>query len=207
MLVIELKKDDKSKPKLYSDLRKLQTDIDTPLSKGQNYHVHKVPRFPSWMKGKVYRYTDHKMDLYNLKCDCSSQIEKQELYANRDVRSLCKHLYYKILKTSSLKEIDQLTLMLMRSAVLWGEDHLYKFRYLNHDVIFGFKEAIDWVNVYAPDKVTPELFHRYSYNPLNHRWSYDNIPEYGSLFTDLISRIIKYQLPFEHSAIKINKNF
>ncbi len=200
-MLIKLIKDDKSKPKLFIDLRTLKQAEDSPLLPGQNYYIHKIPRFPEWMKGKTYRYADHKMDLYNLKCDCNSQLEKRELYSGRDVRTLCKHLYFKILKTSAAREIDSLTFLLIRSAVLWGESHLYRYTYLGKEIILGFKENVDWTNVYSENKYNPEEYHRYSFNPITNRWSYDNPPEYGYLVPDLIKRIIQFQLPFEHKYI------
>lgn len=208
MIIIELHQEDKSKPKLYSDLRKLQKELDSPLNFGDHYYIHQMPRFPQWMNGKVYRYGNHKMDLSNLVCDCDSYLGKKENYKGRDIRILCKHLYYKILKTSAAKELDSLTLELMKNAVLWGEHHLYKYVYKDQDLVFGFKESIDWVNVYAPNIFNPEVHKRYSYNPISDRWSYDSKPSDYILLEDLIKRIIQHQLPFEHnylSVIKLNK--
>lgn len=205
MIIIKLQSEDKSKPKLYSDLRKVQLDNFIPSNFGSNYYIHKMPRFPQWMKNKIYRYADHRMDLFNLKCDCNSQQQKREYYKGRDIRLLCKHLYYKILKTSAVKELDSLTIELMKNAVIWGEQHLYKYVYKNKDIIFGFKEDTDWINVYAPNVFKPEEHKKYSFNPLKHRWSYDSKPDDYLLFEDLIKRIIKNNLPFEHSYISILK--
>lgn len=202
MLVIELKNEDKSKPKLYTDLRKLKKESDSPLNFGQNYYIHKLPRFPEWIRGKVYRYANYKMDLYNLTCSCESQKEKREHYEARDVRRLCKHLYYKILKTSAAKELDSLTLELMKNAVVWGETYLYKYVYQGKDIILGFKEKVVWVNVYAPNRFLPDDYHRFSFNPISNRWSYGSQPKYSELIADVIKRVIRYNLPFEHAYLK-----
>ncbi len=198
MYIVDLKKENKTKPYLYTDIRKLQKDPDSPLNPGQNFYVHNLPKFPSFMRGKTYRYAEHEMDLYNLRCSCEYQSSKREIYQGRDIRLLCKHLYYKILKTSAAKELDPLTLELMKNAVLWSEKHLYRYRYMEQDIILGFKEGTSWVNVYSPNKFNPIECHRYSYNPITTRWSYNNQPEYGDLIPDLISRVIKYSLTFEH---------
>lgn len=202
MYIVQIKKESVSKPKKFEDLRKVQRDPESPLNPGQNFYIHNLPKFPSFMQGKTYRYADCEMDLYNLSCSCSYQAEKREEYKGRDIRLLCKHLYYKILKTSAAKELDSLTLELMKNAVLWGEQHLYKYVYKEQEVILGFKEKIDWVNVYAPNKFNLKECQRYSYNPLTSRWSYDNEPEYGHLIPDLIIRTIKYSLTFEHPYLK-----
>lgn len=200
MLVIELKSHNKSKPPLYSDLRKLKKDESSPVRLGENYYVHYIPRLPSWLKGKHYRYSNHKLDLHNLKCDCEAQGEKLEFYKARDVRAICKHLYYKLINSELIKELDSLTLLLMRSAVLWGEAHLYKYVYKGDVIVIGFKENSEWVNVYTKNDF--DQFHRYSFNPSTNRWSYGKGARYSELLPDLIKRIIEYQLPFEHITIK-----
>ena len=201
MYIIKLQSEDKSKPKLYSDLRKLTKDNTGPLNYGNNYYIHQIPRFPNWTKGKLYNYSNHKIDLYNLQCNCNSQIEKRENYKGRDVRLLCKHLYYKILNSPVAKEIDSLTLLLMRRAAICGEQHLYKYTYLDQIIILGFKELTEWVNVYSLNKANPEFYHRYSYNPISKRWSYNHLPINAELIQDVIIRNIKYQLPFEHKHL------
>lgn len=201
MYIIKLQPEDKSKPKLYSDLRKLLKDKDGPLNFGSNYYIHQIPRFPAWTKGKQYNYSHHKIDLYNLQCDCDSQLEKRENYKGRDVRLVCKHLYYKILNSPIAQEIDSLTLLLMRSAAIWGEQYLYKYKYLGKVIILGFKESTEWINVYLLDKTNPGIYHRYSYNPISNRWSYNNLPNYAELLIDVIKRTIKYQLPFEYDYL------
>lgn len=202
MYIVELKKENKTKPYLYTDIRKLLKDPDSPLNPGQNFYVHNLPKFPSFMQGKTYRYADYEMDLYNLHCDCDYHADKREKYQGRDIRLLCKHLYYKILKTSAAKELDSLTLELMKNAVLWGEKHLYKYTYKDQDIILGFHEGVEWVNVYAPNKFNLKEYHRYSFNVISDRWSYDSQPEFGHLIPDLISRVIKYSLTFEHPSLK-----
>ena len=206
MYFIKLQPDDKSKPKLYSDLRKISGDQQGPLNFGNNYYIHHLPKFPAWTKNKIYNYSKHKIDLYNLKCNCDSQSEKREHYKDRDVRLLCKHLYYKILNSPLTKDIDSLTLLLMRSAAVWGEQHLYKYTYLGQIIILGFKEPTEWVNVYSLNKANPEVYHRYSFNPISKRWSYNHLPNNAELIQDVIIRNIKYQLPFEHSLMKVKTN-
>lgn len=205
MIIIKLQQEDKSKPKLYSDLRKVQKDSDSPENPGQYFYIHKLPKFPSFMQGKTYRYADYKMDLFNLSCSCENQKLKREKYKGRDVRLLCKHLYYKILKTSAAQGLDSLSLEIMKTAVLFGEKHLYKYTYKDQDIILGFNEGTEWVNVYAPNKFNPEQYHRYSYNPNDYRWSYSSEPEYGALIPGLIIRVIKYQLQFQHIYLKGNR--
>lgn len=205
MYIIKLQPEDKSKPKLYSDLRKLPKDKDGPLNFGNNHYIHQIPHFPAWTKGKQYNYSHHKIDLYNLQCNCDSQLEKRENYKGRDVRLVCKHLYYKILNSPITQEIDSLTLLLMRSAAIWGEQYLYKYKYLGKVIILGFKESTEWINVYSESKYNLEEYHRYSYNPILKRWSYNNFPEYGPLIPDLIKRIIQFQLPFEHNFLSVLK--
>lgn len=200
MYIIEIKSVQKDPKKIekFEDLRKVKLNPNSPTDPGQNYYIHKLPKFHSFMKGKTYRYSDYKMDLFNLLCSCENQKLKREKYKGRDVRLLCKHLYYKILKTSVAKELDSLSLELMKNAVLWGEKHLYRYRYMEQDIILGFKEGIEWVNVYAKNKFNPKEHYRYSFNVMSNRWSYDNEPEYGHLIPDLISRVIKHNLIFEH---------
>ena len=194
-----------NKPQKFGDLRKVQIDPNSPLNLGQNYYIHKLPLFPSFMQGKTYRYADYKMDLFNLTCSCEYQELKREKYKGRDVRLLCKHLYYKILRTSAALELDSLSLEIMKTAVLFGEKTLYRYTYKEQDIILGFNEGTVWVNVYAKNKFNPEKYHRYSYNPNDCRWSYSNAPEAGHLIPDLIFRVIKYQLQFQHIHIKGNR--
>lgn len=191
----------KNKTQKFGDLRTVQIDPGSPINPGENYYIHKLPKFPSFVKGKLYRYSDYKMDLYNLTCSCEYQKLKREKYKDRDVRLLCKHLYYKILKTSSVQVLDSLSLEIMKTVVFFGEEQLYKYSYKDQDIILGFNEVAKWVNVYAPNKNNIEVYYRYSYDPIDVRWSYNNEPEYGPLISDLINRVIKYQLTFSHAGL------
>lgn len=201
VLFIELKRVDNSKPQKYSDLRKIQQDKHGPLNPGENYYVHKLPKFPLSLKDKRYKYKEYHLDVYNLRCSCDSQKEKREEFPDRDIRRLCKHLYYKI-SSSWIKEyVDSLSLELTKSAALFGEKHLYKYTYKNNEIVFGFQENSPWVNVYAPNNFNPEVHHRYSFDPIKNRWSYNCKPEYAILFEDVIKRLIEHTLLFEHLSL------
>jgi len=202
LLILEAKRVDLKKPKKYSDLRKLKQDATGPLNPGENYYVHPLPLFPLKVKDKRYRYKEFHLDVYNLRCTCEDQIAKREEYQDRDIRKLCKHLYYKISSSWLKQYVDSLSLELLKNSVFFGPEHLYKYEYKKSLIILGFRSETEWVNVYAPNIHHPEEHKRYSFNPSTKRWSYNSKPEYGILFEDVIHRLIKNTLTFEHHGLK-----
>lgn len=202
VLILESKRVDYSKPQKYSDLRKLKQDKQSPLYPGENYYVHQVPEFPSGLKEKRYRYKEFQLDVYSLRCTCDLQKEKREIYKDRDIRKICRHLYYKISSSWIKQYVEPLTMLLMKSAAIYNEKHLYRYEYKKSPVIFGFKEETLWVNVYTKNKNYPDEIFKYSFNPLTKRWSYNFKPEYYALFEDVIQRTIKYNLTFQHQYLK-----
>lgn len=201
-MILEAKRVDLKKPKKYSDLRKLKQDPFSPLNPGENYYIHQLPQFPLKVKDKRYRYKEFHLDVFNLRCTCEDQKAKREEYQDRDIRKLCKHLYYKISSSWLKQYLDSLSMELMKNSALFGPEALYKYEYKKSFIIFGFRSETEWVNVYAPNIHHPDEHKRYAFNPVTIRWSFKSQPQYGLLFEDVIHRLIKNTLTFEHPGLK-----
>jgi hypothetical protein len=193
-----------------SDLRKLQKDNLLPDRIPYGYYVHNVPQFPKYTN-KIYWYKDFRMNLYQLTCSCEWHNERRKQLLGRDIRLVCYHLYHKIKATTAKESIDDLTAVLLDSAVKYNEQHLFRTNLNSRDIYFGIRMDTPWINVYSeyanPQHENPEFGHyvRGSYNPLLHRWSY-GIELYDARKIEyLLDRLIENSFPPMHPAATFKK--
>ncbi len=148
---------------------------------------YELPRLPEWTN-RVYNYKQYRMNLYQFTCSCEWWKNKRKIYPEGDLRLLCKHLYYKITSSSKLLEnIDDLTLMLIKSYLFLGENMLLKAVHGKEQFTFyiGSRYFGDWYNVYSK---AGDNWNRYSYSMVEKRWSYDKEPEHEKIILDYLNK-------------------
>lgn len=185
----------------YSDLRIAEKEILTTPDLARNYYIHLLPVLP-WWTNRVTKYKDEEINLFNYSCTCTEYQQRSELFLKpRDVRRICKHIYYKLDHQRFKEHIDPLSQLLIKSSAIHNELLHFKYEYLGNEYFFGFKPNTNWINVYLQQKDT---FIRFSFNPVEYRWSYKSEPEAATYLILMIEKILEFQLPFTHNWI-INK--
>lgn len=205
-MIIKLKKADPRLPKEFTDIRIAEKAISRNPFSAPNYYIHLLPRLPEWTD-RIYYYktgptTFEKQNLYHLTCTCSTFKEKKKVFEGRDIRVLCKHLFYKLTETKAKKYLQELDVLLMRSAVIFHEMYLYKYTIKKKDVILGFKQDTDWVNVYTHN--IADTYIKFSYHPIKRTWSYGIAPPNHTMLILAINSSLT-QLPYSHKLTQIKK--
>jgi hypothetical protein len=184
--------------KEYDDLRKVKADVQKRY--GIYCHIHRIPPLPSFTD-KIYRYKDEEMNLYHLTCTCDAYHDKLLLkYEPRDIRSICIHLYYKLITSAAKKYLDQLTLILMEAAVKHNARYLYRYYFSKEkkEVYLSFAEHTEWINIFMQVRSEEDAdFVRFGYNHAQHRWNYGKAPELAGKI-EYIAEAIKNQLPYQY---------
>lgn len=89
----------------------------------------------------------YKMNLFYLQCSCSDFKESVKLYPRRDIRRICKHLYYKII-TQFENEIDPLSKMLLDNKFWMHETEVHKIKLEKQIIYLGFYNNEKIINIY-----------------------------------------------------------
>lgn len=146
-----LKAAPKTKAPIYDDVRKANPSYNIPTDVSKTKYVHLVPQLPKWTN-KEYRSQNEIQNLFNLSCSCSNFKDRSQLFRKRDVRSLCKHIYWKITQFAASNYIDDLTKILAHDSVFHNQWLHQKISYKNDYMIIGFTNYRDssWLNVYYP---------------------------------------------------------
>lgn len=169
--------------KIFDDIRDLEklakAREEYKMAIEAELYIHEIPLLPSWTN-KQYKSQGYVQNLYHLSCDCPDYVEKKRKYrAKRDVRRLCRHLYWKLTQTAAKDFIDDLSREFSRAVAIHGIDKFLKKNMNGNIVYLGFKDGNHWINVYVNENGE---WKRYSYNLKQRRWSYERKPELNSEF-------------------------
>lgn len=188
----------------FTDLRIAEKEIQTVPDLARNYYIHLLPQLEyAWWTVKDYKYKEDRVNLYKYTCTCSEHQQRAEQFLKpRDVRRACRHIYWKLKETRLKQHIDDLSFLILNSAVLHNELLHFKYEYLGNQYYYGFKPGTNWINVYMQEEGT---FRRFGYNPIEGRWSYKSEPKNGTYAILMMENITQYQLPFTHNWV-INKS-
>lgn len=117
-------------------------DKDIVLLKA-NYLVPIPKRVP-----KSYSYYNrHKVNAHYLNCTCKEYKDSIKLYPLRDLRRICRHIYFIITKEYQ-NRIDDLTLLLL-SHRFWDKIHeVFQLEFRNENIFVGFDKDINFIRVY-----------------------------------------------------------
>jgi hypothetical protein len=132
-----------------------------------------VPELPTWCD-RIYHYKDLKINPYQLKCSCGDSLLRRKYYEERDIRVICKHLYWKIAQTKIKDEVDELIILLMKQTALFGTNKFLTLEVDGKQIHLGFKNGNDWITILTPLQNCG--WQSWGYNPFEGRWSFDEMP-------------------------------
>lgn len=150
----------------------------------------KIPTLPE-SANKELSYSSYKVNPYKLTCTCPSFKENVQLFEHkRDIRRVCKHLYYKIDQFTSLPAFITL---LLENQFAHGPEKLIKRKNNGILTFYGIKnlKSQNWFNVYIQNPEIPERFRKLSYSTEEKRWSYGVNPENNEIYEKQLHGIIK----------------
>lgn len=173
----------------FDDIRIALKEIQ---EQGSSQYSHIIPQLPEWFD-KEYVFTEngevYSINLYKLTCTCNEFKEKSTLYKPGEIKSLCRHIYGKILRTRAVEYIDELSLLLLKDYMHNPELVFYSYILSGRQIIIGLARS-PWINIYAKAKRTKEdsegRYSRYSYNIKQDRWSYNISPYPKNLIIEAI---------------------
>ena len=179
------------KQHLFSDLRDLEKYISKLrlVSKKQEslFYIHRIPELPRWTN-KIYKSQGYKQNLYELKCNCAEHKKLSRKYSNRDIRLVCRHLYWKLTTTKVKDEIDELTKILLVSFNKNKERNLFRTSLKDEPLVLGLSTPVEWIDIFVGEK----KWKRFSFNVPEKRWAYNESPQNMKIIETKIYSILEY---------------
>lgn len=124
---------------------------------------------------KTYSYYNrNKVNAHYLNCGCKEYRDNIKLYPLRDIRRICKHIYFIITKDYSDK-LDELTTLLLAHRFWDKIVDVYEIKYLNEKIYLSFEKEKKFIRVYK--KKNEWKF--YTFFPDKQSWL-NNLPPYKS---------------------------
>ncbi len=165
------------------DLEKYFNGFDSALNNIDidfNY-VHNVISLPE-STDRIYYSGEYSQNLFHLECTCENFAKKRNVFNKKDVRRICKHLYWKL---SNQNLVDKLTLLLSFDSVYFGYKKMVKLNYEKGFVIASYKEGSSWINIYNKEKE----WKKFGYGINQKRWSYNSKPSNHKRLEDDINSL------------------
>ena len=198
-MILRSTKFDRERREVYSDFRNALSDKFS-----DNCYSYLIPPLPGHIKNKEIFSTESeptgaypgskrkvKTNPYKVTCTCDDYFKKAALYPERDIRTICIHLYKSFNIDNAYNEnphgyTDELTTLLLSNQFLYGPECLYKLNFKDQDFYIGVKKQSAWVNFY----IKLEQWIRFSYNSTDKHWSYNKKPKYSRSYIKLLKGFI-----------------
>lgn len=160
---------------------------------------------PEGVESHTDKGTFYEVDVAALTCTCPLFQREAKVLPPRDIRLLCKHIVGRLRRaglTSQLPEIQRVILgeeddpresSSGYSGSVHDDEHLSLLVPGPGEVVIGYREGSDWVNVYARRRKKKDgsgpftgPLSRYGYNLFEDRWAYGSGPPGGTLIRKVI---------------------
>lgn len=186
--------------RVFTDLRDAEKELTKNSGDSFCTYTHLVPPLPDWTN-KTYKYKEHNINLYNLSCSCQKYKDLAEVYAERDVRRICEHVFAKVKSTKAKEYVDDLTYRLMEASAIYCEMERYITYLDGQEIILGRKDNSDWINIYTTIPTYFDLkkkleikYYTYSYSIAEKRWAYNSHPCCDVQMIKIIESFIKFDI-------------
>jgi hypothetical protein len=142
-------------------------------------------------------YNRNKINPYYLNCTCKEYRESIKLYPLRDLRRICKHIFF-ILIRDYADRIDGLTKLLLEHRFWDKITDVYEISIQNEKLYISFDKHFKFIRVYRKNSE----WKFYTFIPNKKMWEND-LPPYKT--TDINSQLSQFLLNIQTFAIKSNK--
>ncbi|MFZ1518318.1 MAG: hypothetical protein WAU11_06070 [Ignavibacteriaceae bacterium] len=153
-----------------SRIKQVGGDKEITLSK-KNFLIPTLKGMP-----KTYHYYNrNKVNPYYLNCTCKEYRDSIKLYPLRDIRRMCKHIFFVLTRDFSAR-IDSLTNLLLEHQFWKKITDVYEINFNSEKLYLSFNKEYKFVLVYR--KQVEWKF--YTFFPSNDIWD-NNLPPYKEL--------------------------
>ena len=115
-----------------------------------------IPVFKEIPKTSCY-YNRNKVNPHYLNCNCKEYKSKLKLYPLRDVRRICKHIFFILTKNYS-NNLDELTKILLEHQFWEKISEVYEINYQEEKLYLSFNEDLKF-NTYLPENFSMEIIY------------------------------------------------
>lgn len=131
-------------------------------------------------------YNRNKVNAHYLNCTCKEYRDNTKLFPIRDLRRICKHIFFVVTKDYSNK-LDEITSLLLAHRFWDKISDVYELEYQNETIFIGFEKKFNLIRVYR--KNTNWKF--YTYQPDKKNWT-NNLPPFKeSNYNQALSKYIQ----------------
>jgi hypothetical protein len=144
-------------------------------------------------------YNRNKINSYYLNCTCKDYRASIKLYPLRDIRRICKHIFFILIQDHS-ERIDGLIKLLLEHRFWDKVADVYEIFILDEKLYISFGQEMKFIHVYI--KKSDWKF--YTYFPWEKVWKND-LPPFK--ISDLNSKLSQFLLNIFLNNLKSNKNY
>lgn len=163
-----------------SRIKNSEGDKEIVLSK-TNYLIPVLKGVP---KSYIY-YNRNKVNAHYLNCTCKEYRDSIKLYPLRDIRRICKHIYFIITKEYNDK-IDGLTTILLAHRFWDKISNVYEVFFQNEKLYISFNDNLKFLRVYKKNSE----WKFYTFFADKKKWENDLPPYKNSDQNDLLSEFL-----------------
>jgi hypothetical protein len=135
-------------------------------------------------KSYIY-YNRNKVNAHYLNCTCKEYRDSIKLYPLRDIRRICKHIYFIITKEYNDK-IDGLTTILLAHRFWDKISNVYEVFFQNEKLYISFNDNLKFLRVYKKNSE----WKFYTFFADKKKWENDLPPYKNSDQNDLLSEFL-----------------
>lgn len=171
---------------IYDDLRIAEKEFSIKKNNFVIYYDYRIPEINTKFN-KVYiakeGVNNFYFNPYKAECSCEYYKKNFSIFPQRNINTICKHLYkkYKLINNG----IDEITLLLIKNSLFYNEKKLIRINSKDDVIYFGLN-GTNWMNVYLKQN---GRYIQFAFNIEQRRWSYGLNPTNSHLIEILIDKI------------------
>ena len=175
-IVVDLTKSNRKKSKGNKEFEISKTNFLIPVFKG--------------MPKTYYYYNRNKVNPYSVSCSCKQYRDSIKLYPIRDIRRVCKHIFFILTKNFETR-LDELTRLFLEHQFWDKITDVFEIKFEDETLFVSLSKEKKFIRVYR--KNSHWKFYTYLFEDKN--WL-DNMPPYkehenNELFSTFLNRFIK----------------
>lgn len=133
-----------------------------------------IPTFNGMPKTYHY-YNRNKVNPYYLNCTCKEYRDNIKLYPLRDLRRMCKHIFF-VLTRDFITKIDTLTKLLLEHKFWEKITDVYEINFNNEKLYLSFNKEFKYLHIYRKNSE----WKFYTYYPNKGNWD-NNLPPFKDI--------------------------
>lgn len=133
-----------------------------------NYIIPVIKGVP---KSFIY-YRQYRINPYFLNCSCSEYRSNIKLFPLRDIRRICKHIFF-ILMRDHLERLDELTKLLLEHHFWDKITDVYEINFNTETIYISFSKTLKFLRIYKKNR----NWKFYNFDLKTNKWE-NNLPPF-----------------------------